>query len=102
MSDGILMNRQPPGRAQSELKNMTLPFNEASIPGKHTISYRVRDSHKNYPMREVEVLATPEEIQVLVRDGYLVRERLIPMEQVERLRAALDECVARGSTSASG
>jgi hypothetical protein len=46
-------------------------------------------------VRPVEVLATPEEIRTLVRDGYLVRERLVPMEQVERLRAALDETVAR-------
>jgi hypothetical protein len=81
---------------------MSIPFNEASIPGRHTIRYRVRDSHKNYPTRDVEVLATPEEIQALVRDGYLVRERLIPMEHVERLRAALDECVARDDRSEKG
>jgi hypothetical protein len=70
-------------------------YNEAAIPGRHTIRYRVRDSHKKYPVREVEVLATPEEIEAFVRDGYLVRERLVPMAQVERLRAALDEVVAR-------
>ncbi len=74
---------------------MSIPFNSASIPGRHTISYRVRDAHKGNPTREVEVLATPAEIEQLVREGYLVRENLLPMEQIERLRAALDETVAR-------
>ena len=74
---------------------MPVPYNEASIPGRHTIRYRVRDDHKGNPVREVEVLATPEEIQALVQDGYLVRERLIPTEHVEVLRAALDATVAR-------
>jgi hypothetical protein len=74
---------------------MSVPFNEASIPGRHTIHYRVRDDHKGNPERDVEVLATREEIQTFVRDGYLVRERLIPMEHVERLRQAFDETLAR-------
>ena len=74
---------------------MSVPFNEASIPGRHTIRYRVRDDHKGNPEREVEVLATPEEIRTFARDGYLVRERLVPMEHVERLRAAFDETVTR-------
>jgi ectoine hydroxylase-related dioxygenase (phytanoyl-CoA dioxygenase family) len=74
---------------------MSVPFNQASIPGRHTIRYRVRDDHKNNPVREVDVLATPEEIAAMARDGYLVRERLVPLEHVERLRAALDETVAR-------
>lgn len=74
-------------------------YDEAAIPGRHTIQYRVRDSHRNYPEREVEVLATPEEIGAFVRDGYLVRERLVPMDQVERLRAALEETVAREGSS---
>jgi hypothetical protein len=66
-------------------------YDEAAIPGRHTIQYRIRDGHKGFPVRTEEVLATPEEIQTLVRDGYLVRERLVPMERVELLRAALDE-----------
>jgi phytanoyl-CoA dioxygenase PhyH len=74
---------------------MSVPFNEASIPGRHTIRYRVRDDHKGNPVREVEVLATPEEIRTFARDGYLVRERLVPLEHVERLRAAFDETLAR-------
>ena len=74
---------------------MSIRFNEASIPGRHTLSYRVRDHAQGFPTREVEVLATPEEIETLTRDGYLVRERLLPMDEIERLRAALDETVAR-------
>jgi hypothetical protein len=74
---------------------VSVPFNEASIPGRHTIRYRVRDAHRGDPTREIEVLATPDEIQQLVRDGYLVRQRLVPEEHLEILRAALDETVAR-------
>jgi hypothetical protein len=74
---------------------MSVPYNEAAIPGRHILTYRIRDYSRKFPTRTVEVLATPEEIQAFVRDGYLVRERLIAMEQVERLCAALDETVAR-------
>ncbi len=70
-------------------------FDAARIPGRHTISYRIRDAYAGFPARTVEVLATPEELETLDREGYLVRERLLPMEEVERLRAALDETVAR-------
>lgn len=71
-----------------------VPFNEAAIPGRHTIHYRVRDAERGDPTRTVEVLATPGEIEAFAADGYLVRERLVPMEHVEKLRAALDETVA--------
>jgi hypothetical protein len=81
---------------------MSVPYNEAGIPGRHTLRYRVRDSHKENPVREVEVPATPEEIRMLVRDGCLVRERLVPMEHGERLRAALHETVARDERLATG
>ena len=74
---------------------MSISFNEESIPGRFTIGYRVRDSHEGFPVREVEVLATADELGRLVREGYLVRERLLPMEEVERLRTALDEAVAQ-------
>jgi len=74
---------------------VSISFNEDAIPGRHTLTYRVRDSHKGFPTRQVEVLATPDEIQTFVRDGYLVRERLLPKATVERLRAALDETIAR-------
>jgi hypothetical protein len=81
---------------------MFIPYNPAAIPGRHTIRYRIRDDHKGNPAREVEVLATPEEIETLARDGYLVRRRLIPMATVERLRAALDETVARDDRLETG
>jgi hypothetical protein len=74
---------------------MAIAYNEASIPGRHEVRYRTRDGHRGFPERSVEVLATPEEIDRFVRDGFIVRERLIPMTEVERLRAALDETVAR-------
>lgn len=76
---------------------MSIPYNEAAIPGRHTLTYRVRDYSQGFPTRTVEVLATAAEIQALVRDGYLVRERLVPMETVERLRAAFDEIAPRDS-----
>lgn len=73
---------------------MSVPYDEAAIPGRHTISYRIRDSHRGFPKRSVEVLATAEEVERFVRDGYLVRERLLPQSEIERLRIALDETVA--------
>ena len=76
---------------------MSIPYNDCAIPGRHTIQYRVRDYDKGFPEREVEVLATPEEIQAFVKDGYLVRERLVPVEAVERLRAAFDEIAPHDS-----
>ena len=72
----------------------TIPYNPIAIPGSHTITYRTRDAHRDYPVREVEVLATQDEIDSIARDGYLVRENLISMEQVERLREALDTAMA--------
>ncbi len=72
----------------------TIPHNPDAIPGTHTITYRTLDAHRGFPVREVEVLATESEINSIVRDGYLVRESLIPMEQVERLRDALDSTMA--------
>lgn len=74
---------------------MAVPFNEDSIPGRHTLHYRVRDSHRGNPVREVEVLASPEEIRALARDGYLVRKNLVPMSHVQALRQALAETIAR-------
>ena len=62
---------------------MSVPYNEASIPGRHTLTYRVRDYARRFPVRQVEVLATPEEIQTFVRDGYLVAQ--LPPETTLRL-----------------
>lgn len=38
---------------------MSIAWNEDAIPGRHTISYRVHDTHKGFPLRDVEVLVTP-------------------------------------------
>lgn len=67
----------------------------ASLPEGYQLTYRVRNQDAPDTRRSVHVLATPEEIQQLVRDGYLVRERLFSSEQVELLRAALDEVAER-------
>lgn len=66
----------------------------------HTITYHVR-GNREAPVREVEVHATPEEVQQLVHDGYLVRERLLVPDLVARLRAALDEVAERERTPES-
>ncbi len=71
-----------------------IPFNTDVIPGTHSLEYEVLDSHRGTPKRQVEVLATPDEIQNLMRDGYLVRERIIQGEALQRLRDALDEVMA--------
>ncbi|MCA1594843.1 MAG: phytanoyl-CoA dioxygenase family protein [Chloroflexi bacterium] len=81
---------------------MAVPFNENSIPGRHTLHYRVRDSHRDNPVREVEVLATPDEIRTLAQDGYLVRESLVPLSHVEVLRDALAETIARDDRLETG
>src|SRR5579883_123910 len=73
---------------------MSIAYNETAIPGRFKMTYRTRDAHGGFPLREVDVFATPDEIDGFVRDGYLVRERLIPMAEVERLRTALDQAVA--------
>ncbi|MCW3055109.1 MAG: Protein involved in biosynthesis of mitomycin antibiotics/polyketide fumonisin, partial [Chthonomonadales bacterium] len=48
---------------------MSIEFQESAIPGRHALTYRTRDGHRNFPVREVEVMGTPEEVQQLVRDG---------------------------------
>jgi len=70
------------------------PFNRDAIPGTHSLEYEVLDAHRGTPKRCVEVLATPDEIQNLLRDGYLVRERIVIGEPLQRLRDALDEVIA--------
>lgn len=62
---------------------------------RHTITYRILNNYRADPIREVEVYASPEEIAFFREQGYLVRERLFSAEQVERLRAALQEVADR-------
>src|SRR5439155_11741890 len=63
----------------------------------YTIPYRIRNHDLKDPSRPVEVQASPDEIKRLARDGYLVRERLLTEEHTARLRAAVDEVIARES-----
>ena len=74
---------------------MSVAFNEAAVSGRHTATFRIRDGHRGFPVQQTEVLATSEEIQALARDGYLVRENLLPPAEIARLRTALDETIAR-------
>jgi len=64
------------------------------IPERHIIRYRILNHQMGDPVREVEVYASPEEIQQLVEKGYLVRKGLIKGQALERLRNALDEVTA--------
>lgn len=68
---------------------MTHVAERDATTGSYTLRYHIH--HHFQPMREVEVLATREEIAALETDGYLARERMFAPEQVERLRAALME-----------
>src|SRR5262245_47980513 len=55
------------------------------------LTYRIHNADFADPYRRVEVEATPEEIRQLVDEGFVVRERWIQGEFLERLRAAVDE-----------
>ena len=56
------------------------------------ITYNVMREHLGDApiVREVEVHATPEELDSLERDGYLVREGAIEGDWLESLRSAID------------
>lgn len=66
----------------------------------HTLSYEVLN-RQNFPESdrhcEIEVCASPEELQQLDRDGYLVREGLFTGEALSALQDALDRLEARES-----
>lgn len=66
---------------------------QIAVPEETDRIYNLRYTihHHFLPEREIEVHATPEEISDFAEQGYLVRERLFSPEQVEKLRAALDE-----------
>jgi ectoine hydroxylase-related dioxygenase (phytanoyl-CoA dioxygenase family) len=58
------------------------------------IVYRVLNERPDDPPRTVDVHATPAELEHLRREGYVVRERVVPPELLARLRAAADEVEA--------
>lgn len=64
-------------------------------PGMHRRTYRIR-SHRVHldPPRVLDVHATPEEVAQLEREGYVVRERLVAGDLLERLRRAADDVEA--------
>ena len=73
---------------------MSTPAQQAQTPGPHTLTYRLLNHDLKDPLRRVEVAASPEELRAFTADGFLVRERLFAGEQLDRLRAALDEVAA--------
>lgn len=74
-----------------------MPSHETDAAGRHTQTFRIRNHDLRDPVRRVEVHATPDEIQSLAEDGYLVREHLLPAERLAALRAALDAVAAEES-----
>lgn len=61
----------------------------------YTLHYRILSQYLATKERDIEVHATPEEIDQLAKQGYLIRERLLQGEALERLRGALDEVEAQ-------
>ena len=57
---------------EARCESMALTFNEASLGGRHHLSYRILDAMRSFPVREVEVLATPRGDREL-RAGWLPR-----------------------------
>ena len=60
------------------------------------ITYRVMREHLGDApkVREVETLVTPEELDSLHRDGYLIRAGAIEGDWLESLRSAIDRMAA--------
>ncbi len=73
---------------------MSTSAQQTQTPGNHTLTYRLLNHDLKDPLRRVEVAASPEELRAFTEDGFLVRERLFAGEQLDRLRAALDEVAA--------
>jgi ectoine hydroxylase-related dioxygenase (phytanoyl-CoA dioxygenase family) len=70
---------------------MATTHGQPTVKPDYTITYRLSKQFSKQPVREIPVYATPAEIQQLVQQGYLIRERLFQEEALERLRTALDE-----------
>jgi hypothetical protein len=81
---------------------MTFPFDARAIPGHHTITYTTLDAHRGNPTRTIDVHATEAEISSLVRDGYLVRERLVTGDDLDRLRTALGDVLSADDALEAG
>ena len=69
----------------------------------YRIGYHVNSSDPANADRPLDVQATPEQVRHLAEEGYLVRERLIQGDLLERLRSAVDEVAASaGGEGAAG
>ena len=61
------------------------------MPERHERQYRIRNTRVHLdPPRTFDVYASPEQIAHLEQEGYLVRERLVSGDLLEKLRAAAD------------
>jgi ectoine hydroxylase-related dioxygenase (phytanoyl-CoA dioxygenase family) len=60
-------------------------------PNGHRISYRILNHIPDDPPREIDVLATQEELETLGVQGYLVREGMFQGAELAKLRNALDK-----------
>lgn len=69
---------------------MTDIHTEITTRPQYTIPYRILSQYLATQQRDVEVHATPQEIQQLVNQGYLVRESLFTEEGLACLRSAMD------------
>lgn len=61
--------------------------------GVHTLHYEILNVHnpgENGQHWEIDVLATPEELQAFAEKGYLIRQKLFEGQALQRLRNALD------------
>ena len=74
---------------------MTTATDPAAALPRHIITYRILNSFRADPIREVDVYATPEEIDLFREQGYLVRPGLLAPAQTQRLRDALEEVASR-------
>lgn len=78
---------------------MTISMKHTDIANRHTLTFRIMTNIENEDQeRTIEVYASPEEIQQLATEGYLVRERLFSGQELERLRIALDTVEAAERT----
>jgi ectoine hydroxylase-related dioxygenase (phytanoyl-CoA dioxygenase family) len=64
----------------------------AAAAAADTITYTIHNHDLSDPIRRIELNGcTPDDVRRLVEDGYVVRERLVQGELLERLRTAADE-----------